>query len=254
MKSGGTRALLLCLAVAAAPRVASAEGAGAPVRPTPFKDDLVSTEHPRTRHLSLGASLVMLDMPSNREGDPRPARAVEYAPTIGAGVDLRFPLFRYLDAGVSATFAVPSVEYARDALGVEGAYESEGFARVEGEIRLYPMLPLGRYVALFAIVGGGFGRLEFPEVGVRAPEGYSTTIAARGASFFTLPLGVGASLFVIPRWLSVDLSLDVAPMFYKDGDAFVPVQVLEQGRIGHAGALPHADATYRQSLGVSLIL
>lgn len=228
------------------------------MRPPPFTDELPAPKHEKVRRLSLTASVVTLSMPANStiestEGTETTSQ-VDYAPTVGVDVAMRFPIFRYLEAGVGATFAMPTVAYDHDALGLDGYYDGGALARVQGEIRLYPTLPLTDRVTLFAIVGAGFGRLEFPAVEVEAPRLGTTTIAARGASFFDFPIGVGASFTLVPRWLSLELSLDVAPMLLKDGDAFVPVQAIERGKKVHASALPKIDATYRQTLGLSLLL
>lgn len=227
------------------------------MRPPPFTDELPAPKHEKVRRLSLTASAVTLSMPANSvitssEGAEASSQ-VAYLPTMGLDLALRFPIFRHLEAGVGATFAMPSIAYDHDALGLRGVYESDAIARVQGEIRLYPTLPLTDRVTLFAIVGAGFGRLEFPSVNVES-DGHETLIAARGASFFDFPIGVGASFALVPRWLSLELSLDVAPMLLKDGDAFVPVQAIEQGKKVHASALPKIDVTYRQAIGLSLLL
>lgn len=260
----------ICLAAASLPAAARAEEpvrapstttaappVDGPIRPPPLKDELPAPTHEKVRRLSLTASVVTLSMPASTtievtSGSETPSR-VAYTPTVGLDVALRFPIFRYLEVGVGATFGMHGVAYDRDALGIAGTYEGDALARVQGEIRFYPTWPITDRVTLFAIVGGGFGRLEFPEVRVTGTT-HTTTIPARGASFFDVPLGVGASLTLVPRWLSLELSVDVAPMAVKDGDVFAPVQVLEDGKKVHASALPTLDATYRQAVGLSLIL
>lgn len=270
MRLSRTRALVLCLA-AVAPQGAIAEDAATPpkeaapaahadgpIRPPPFKDEPAAPSHPKVRHLSLSLSAVTLSMPGDHtipsgSAGARAPSNVEYVPTVGLEAELRFPIFRYLQAGVAATFGMPSVAYDAGALGIAGAYDGDAMARVQGEFRAFPTLPIDRWVSVFAILGVGFGRLEFPEVTVDGPD-HTTRIGARGASFFDFPLGVGATFTLVPRWLTLGLSVDVAPMVTRDGDAFVPVQVLEGGSIRRAHALPNVDATYRQALTLSLIL
>lgn len=261
MRLSRTRALWFCLAAVALPRVATAEEAAAAppsdadkaIRPPPFADEPAAPSHPKVRRVSLSLSAVTLSMQGDHTLASGAPSKVEYVPTVGLGAELRFPIFRYLEAGVAATFGMPSIAYDTNALGIAGTYESDAMARVQGEIRAYPTLPINRWVSLFAIFGAGFGRLEFPEAKV-AGTGYTTTIGARGASFFDFPLGVGATFTLVPGWLTLGLSVDIAPMVTRDGDAFVPVQVLEDGSIRHAAALPNVDATYRQTLSLSLIL
>jgi hypothetical protein len=259
MRTGLTAAVLTSLACAAPTRVALADESK-PIRPPPFKDDVELASHPKTRHLSLGVSAVTLSIPANTRDDAGIPAGVAYAPTIGLEVDLAFPIFRYLEVGVTATGGMHALDYDRGArivpsqnFAAGGSYESNALAQIWGELRLYPTLPVNRWVTLAAIVGAGFGRLEFPEATVDRGD-HTFTIARRGASYWDFPLGVRATFTLVPRWLTLDLSFDVAPMIEQDGNAFVDVQALDAGSMRTIAPLPEIDATWVQGLGLSLIL
>ena len=142
----------------------------------------------------------------------------------------------------------------RGALGIDGQLESDFVTSSWLDARLLPTLPLGDRVRLLGIAGIGWGRVELPPV--RATDASGTYfVRDRAASFFEIPLGVGGSVELVPRWLSLDLELVVAPNFSEDGSAYIPVQSLNG--LGHKqeiGALPRFPVTFVQALGLSLLL
>jgi hypothetical protein len=122
-------------------------------------------------------------------------------------------------------------------------------------VRLSPTLPIGKRVRLWLTGGVGWGRVEYDRFTVAAIGGGTYTIPDRPESFFEIPLGLGGSVELIPRWLSLRIELTGAFLPSQIGDALGSTQATNtQGLMMNIGPMPRLDAYFLQTVGLSLHL
>jgi hypothetical protein len=225
-------------------------------RPLPLTEplpDSASHRPPPERRVDVGAYALVVTRMTDEDVDGV-GKGVTYDPGPGIGVAARIQVLRWFQVEAVFGWATHDVVYDHGAIGVDGDIESDFVTSSWLDARLLPTLPLGDRVRLFGIAGIGWGRVELPPV--RATDASGTYwVRDRAASFFEIPLGLGGSVELVPRWLSVDLELVAAPNFSEDGSAYVPVQALDG--LGHKheiGPLPRFPVTFVQALGLSLLL
>jgi len=225
--------------------------ASAPARPPPFAGEVGGGELPRTRHIDVGAGFVFISPVANSLED-EPAK-LHYNPGPGGTGYARILLHPYLQAAAVFSWATHSLETDEDALGAHGLSRTGNMTAYRLEAHILPTLPIGDWVRLYAIVGLGWGRIEFGTM--HADYNGDFVIRGRGASYFDVPAGLGTSIEVIPRWLGVDIAMWAAPTFAKQGTAHTPLQAIDGA--GHArtvGPLPEVPVWFVQSLGLSVLL
>ncbi len=80
-------------------------------------------------------------------------------------------------------------------------------------------------------------------------------IRERADSVVELPVGLGASFEVIPRWLSIQLELTYAFDVGQVGTGQDRAQAIgDDGRKLDIGGLPRLDGLLVQTVGISLLL
>lgn len=80
-------------------------------------------------------------------------------------------------------------------------------------------------------------------------------IDARSGVFVEIPIGLGASYELIPKWLAVQGQLRVAPLVKQSGDLFDTVQIVDNfGQIDTTGPMPTQTVSASALLGLSLLL
>lgn len=271
MSAGRLHALSFAAVLAAAPVSAWADGAAPedparsasappapPARPPAFEDLDASPDTARTfdatptgRHVDIGASFIFVSPVANSLEVAPPT--LRYDPGSGLGVSGRIVILPYLHAAFFFSWAAHGLDIDRNALGLSGV-SGGPLTSYRLEVHAMPTLPLGERVRLFGIVGLGWGRLE---VGALHSADASGTflIRGRGASYFDVPLGLGASIAILPNWLSLDAMFWGAPTFAKKGTAHTPIQAFDgEGKPRTVGPMPQVPVWFTQSLGLSLLL
>ncbi len=272
MSAGWLHATCIAALLALAPVSARADEAGsaapsvepaatpkeAAARPAPFEDLGESPDTARTfdatptgRHLDIGASFIFVSPIANSLEEAPPT--LRYDPGSGVGVSGRIVMLPYLQAAFVFSWAAHGLDIDRNALGLKGV-SGGPLTSYRLEVHAMPTLPLGERVRLFGIVGLGWGRLE---VGALHSADASGTflIRGRGASYFDVPLGLGASIAILPGWLSLDAMFWGAPTFAKKGTAHTPIQAFDgEGMPRTVGPMPQVPVWFTQSLGFSLLL
>lgn len=252
-------ALLFALAGSLIPNIAAADP---PPRPPPLGDKNLNTQStPWQHHADLGADFAFISrlVSHDIEGQPNPAR-YEPAPGFGARIDWR--LFGdYLRFNAYLLAARHALKLPKGALGPKGAAlanQDYDFASYSFGARLCPALPLPSRLplVLFACSGIGWGRLEFGRMQIQAPQNAAPyAVRERSSTFAEIPIGLGASLEIIPNWLALRLEIAASIPFGQEGSATHSAQIIDDsGQIQHVNALPVLDASFTQTLGLSLLL
>jgi hypothetical protein len=221
---------------------------------------------PWEHHLEVGGGLAITALPAHLDGAGNPT-PVRIQPGAGFHIDLSWQVFRYL------RFSMFMVEHFHTldlpagperSLGVAGRIPSVSMHGYTFGVRAAPTLPLGKRVRLWLSVGWDFGYLGYPELvvtGVTPPNcapammNCTPTIRGRTATMFEVPLGLGAAVEIIPRWLSLHLEVTGAFVPSQSGEALSPGQYIDVNGIQRSvGPMPKLDASFVQTLGLSVHL
>lgn len=240
----------------AAPSASSAPpapaSASAPARPPPLEEDAPPATG-RARHVDLGTAAVLI-APLADSVEEGPSK-VHYAPGPGFSAYARILLCDYLETAAVFSWAVHDIESDAGALGQAGLLDDGPLASYRLEAHVMPTLAIGDRVRLFLIAGLGWGRLETGPMHVREADGSSFVVRGRGASYFDVPLGLGASFELVPNWLGLDVMSWASPTFAQHGTAHTSVQSLDaEGHPETVGPLPEVPVWFVESIGLSVLL
>lgn len=209
---------------------------------------------PWERHIDVGGDVVFIQRPASTlaSGD---ATTIRYAPAIGYGVHGRWDVFRYL------RFSAYYVRAYHDVVLPAGALYPGGSVSLDDPIKTYsfgarlaPTMPWTPRARTWITGGVGWGRIEVGRMNVTDGTG-AFFVRERAASFVEIPIGLGTSFDIIPRWLSIELELTGAFVLGQEGEALTNAQAIDaSGKKRSIGAFPDLDATFVQTVGLSLIL
>ncbi|MFO0757327.1 MAG: hypothetical protein U0359_12600 [Byssovorax sp.] len=207
------------------------------------------------RHLELGADFGMVVRPGTT--DPAGAETpVRLRPAPAWGIHLGWPVFRYLH------FSGYFIGAAHD-LGLPAGSFGQGGTLVASDpvytyvfgARVMPTYPFTDRLRVWLTAGAGWGKMTYPRIDVTVPGHTPYTLHERHAYIAELPVGIGVTYEVIPRWLNVELGVTAAALLSQQGDALEPGQAIDfAGKKRPVGAAPKLDTSLVQTLGVSLIL
>ena len=120
--------------------------------------------------------------------------------------------------------------------------------------RLEPTYPVTDSFRTWLSIGVGWGRMSLEKVTVHE-DTRSYTVRERAGVFVEVPIGIGASYEVIPRWLRVQAEANVAHLSKQSGKLFdTTPYVDDQGSLGTVDPMPTQTISTSMVLGVSLIL
>jgi hypothetical protein len=222
-------------------------------RPPPFDDAPPRAELPRVRRLDAGGSILLVSRLADSEVSSGPG-LVQYEPSLGFGVHLRFPVVRWLQVGAYFGGAEVGLDFAPGALGLDAAASDDALTTAWFGTKLYPTWHLGELVRVWGSVGVGWGRYEFPVVTATDGSG-RFRVEARGNSFVEFPLGVGGAIELVDDWLALELELGVVPTVHREGTSFVGAQAIDgRGELRDVGPFPRSPVGFVQSLGLSVLL
>lgn len=223
-----------------------------PARPPPLE----STENrvlPWDHLLDIGGDLAIVARPATGDAKGQPSR-VRYELATGFALHLRFPIIKHLQIeGYFVDCHLP-VTIPRGALGTMDTIVSPPVETFVFGARITPNITWGRVTAS-ATAGAGWGRMEFQRMTATTATGAKYTLRERGGSFVELPLGVGVSIEVVKRWLSIDLRATAAFVVEPHGEAFDAAQTVDpSGKLQNVSPMPIMDASIVQTIGFSLLL
>lgn len=226
--------------------------AGKPPRPPPLPPT-PSPTLPWDRLLDVGGDFVLIARPATGDAQGRPS-GVRYQPATGFGVHLRWPLLTHLHIEGYFTDCHMPVVIPDGALGPTDTITSPPVETYAFGARLSPRLVWGRLTA-WVTAGAGWGRLELRRMTATTASGATYTVRERSGSFVELPLGLGVSWEIVPRWISIDFQATAAFVVGQRGNAFEDFQAVDAaGHVRNIGPLPLMDASLLQTIGLSLLL
>lgn len=224
-----------------------------PPRPPPAPAQ-ASVPLPWERHMELGADVAFVALPASADAEAR-ATKVRFDPAIGFALHLNIDLLRYLRFTAYLVDSRHTMSLPPGSLDQPGSIEDAQAHTFRLGARFSPTLPLTERVHLWATVGMGWGRLEFSRMTVTDPGRDPFTIRERADAVLELPLGIGASFEVVPRWLRVQLELTYALDLGQEGTGQDRAQAIDDaGQKRSVGGLPRLSGLLVQTLGVSLLL
>jgi hypothetical protein len=104
-------------------------------------------------------------------------------------------------------------------------------------------------------LGVGWGRMHLPEITVDDPARGPYAVGARSSVFVEFPLGIGAGVDIIERWLTLEYEMVGCPLTGQSGDALQSVQAVDaQGGLVDVGPIERMEASFSHMLGLALIL
>lgn len=237
----------------AAPPSAPADPAeGKPPRPPPLPPTEDKTS-PWDRLLDVGGDFALVARPATRDAEGRASR-IRYKPATGFGLHIRWPLLKYLQVEAYFIDCHLPVIIPDGALGLADTVTSPPVETFVIGARVSPRLVWGRLTG-WLTAGVGWGRFEFQRMTATTSGGAPYTLRERGASFVEIPLGLGVSFEIWPRWVSIDLQATAAFVAGQRGEAFDDAQTVDAGgHLRNVGPLPIMDASLVQTIGLSLLL
>ncbi len=111
-----------------------------------------------------------------------------------------------------------------------------------------------RWRAWFSF-GVGYGRYGFKGMTATEPGGKPFAIPDRDGVFVELPIGIGASVDVVKRWLAVTYEASGAPIVGQSGQAHEATQAVDaSGKTRDVGPFGAIQASFVQTIGLAIIL
>ncbi len=270
-----------CAAIAVSPAAASAAEPPVPpaeplppaseARPPPLPEP-AAVPVPWNHHIEVGGGVALTQMTASGGGPP-PSRVpqplpMRFLPGVGFHLDLSWQVFRYLRftgymVEHNNPLWMPDGALATDSRGVGASFRGSVHVYSFG-VRASPTLPIGKRVRLWITAGAGWGYLgygDYTQLNVACGVPDTCVVRGRSSTIFEVPLGVGYSIEIIPRWLS---------LHFEATGAFVPSQVGEalesppQGQYGQyidarhlmgvVYPMPQIGASFVETVGLSLHL
>ena len=229
-----------------APEKTAAPELEKPARP-PLPPEQPSVPLPWERHVEVGADLLYLSRPT---GGP-----VHLDATLGWGAHLNWQLVKHLRFTFYFDAAHHPVQLAPGSLGLASIITSDSVNTYMFGVRFSPSLAFTPRLRGWLTAGFGWGRFEFPRMKAQDPGQAAFSIPDRSAYVAEVPLGLGLSFDIIPRWLSLQAEFTAAPLFGQVGTAVVPSQAIDaEGKKRTVGPLPDLDVSLVQAIGLSLLL
>ncbi len=212
------------------------------------------------RRLEIGASFAFVLRPFAEALGPTD---ISYAPAPGFQVHLHWPVFDWLRFNPYFLHAFQALEIPPGALtsgtansiGAEATISDASVATFVLGAKIAPTLNFSDRWRGWLTAGIGWGRFEFPTMTVTENDGTSYEIRERAAVVVEFPLGAGIAFDVIERWMSIHYEATAAPITGQSGAAHEVFQAVDaDGEIRDVGGFGAIEASFVQTLGVSLIL
>ncbi|MBK8251976.1 MAG: hypothetical protein IPK82_04840 [Polyangiaceae bacterium] len=236
----------------AAPTSSSDPAANKPPRPPPLPETPSKTE-PWEHLLDVGGDFAVVARSASTTSDGRPSR-VRYQAATGFGLRVRWPIFKYLHVeGYYLDVHMP-LGIPQGSLGINATIDSPPVETFTIGARVSPRMTW-KSLTGWLTAGAGWGRFEFQRMTATGSSGASFALRERGGSFIEVPMGLGISWEVWPKWISIDLQFTAALVFGERGEAFEDAQTVDaEGHIHNVMAMPAVDGSIVQTFGLSLLL
>lgn len=225
-----------------------------PPRPPPLGAGDPGAAPPWRRSVDLGIDVAFIARQASPIADDLPT-PVRYDAAVGYGFHGRLDLFRFLRFGAYFVSAVHTLELPPGSLGMrsEGLELDSVWAYSFGA-RLMPTYRFSDRLRSWVSLGAGWGRLEFDRMYVKEAGG-RFEVRERSASFVEIPLGLGVSYDILPRWLALEIEVTGAFVVGQQGSSVQPAQAIDTaGKVRSIGSFPRLDGSFMHTIGLSILL
>ena len=104
-------------------------------------------------------------------------------------------------------------------------------------------------------VGIGYGRFGFKGMTATEPGGKPFALPDRDGVFVEVPIGIGASVDIVKRWLAISYEASGAPVFGQSGAAHEATQAVgADNKTRDVGGFGAIQASFVQTIGLAIIL
>ena len=213
-----------------------------------------------TRHIEIGGDFAFVVRPfAGAESDS----GTSYDPAPAWGLHVRWPVVSWLrvhayfiDARHNVVIPPGALVAPTDtSISPQATFDELTVTTFVFGARIAPTLEFTDRLRAWIGGGIGWGRFEFPRVNVTEADGSVFEVGMRAGSFVEFPFSIGASWDVIDRWLAIEIEGTFAPVTGQSGSAHTTHQTVDaNGRIVHIGGFGAIEASFVQTLGLSLIL
>ncbi|MFW5741119.1 MAG: hypothetical protein ACOC1F_12210 [Myxococcota bacterium] len=180
---------------------------------------------------------------------------IGYEPAVKLAFQGRGYVWPWLNFAIYYVRASHAINLPRGAADID--YESIDIGNVLAYslgARLEPTYQVSDEFRTWLSIGVGWGRMSLDEVTVQETN-RSYTVRERSGVFVEVPIGIGASYEVIPRWLAIQAEADIAHLSKQSGKLYDTTPYVDsQGSRGTVGPMPTQTVSAGLLLGVSLIL
>ena len=208
---------------------------------------------PWVHHVEVGPLIGLATRPAttDRFGAASPVRLDS---ALAWGGYATIDLFRFLRLTAYVVGADHPLELPVGSLGLASRIDSHSVHTVSLGLRLSPTLVVSPRVRIWLTGGAGWGHFEYARMTVNDAGG-PFIIRDRQETLAEYPLGAGASVELVPGWLRIQLEGTGALHSGQQGNAVDVFQAVDAaGKRRDVGPLPLIQATFVQTLGLSLVL
>lgn len=221
-------------------------------RPKPLSD-LEPSPTSWQRHIEIGGDITLITRPTSVDINGN-ATGMRYLPAIGYGIHGRWDVFKYLRFSAYLLKSTHELRVPGGSLGFPAELSFKPVKTYSFGARLAPTWPMSDRLRAWICGGVGWGRVSSDRIGVTDATG-TFEVRERAHSFVELPLGIGAAFEIIPRWLSLEVEVTGSFVTGQEGELLRGAQAIDgAGRKRAIGPFPVLDASFAQTLGLSLIL
>jgi hypothetical protein len=211
---------------------------------------------PWQQHVEVGGGVAFTQMVAGVDGNGN-RTPVRFEPGVGFHIEVSWPVLRYLGfTGYlvehdNALFLPPGA-LGVQALGAPGQFNPAFAHSYSFGVRVAPTIPLGSRVNLWLTAGAGWGLIQY---GMTVENAARNMLPARSEDLFEIPFGLGGSVEIIPRWLSLRLEVTAAYLPSQTGSALQDNQYIGTDGLYHDFApMPRLDVSCVETLGLMLHL
>jgi hypothetical protein len=216
---------------------------------------------PWQHHIEVGGGLAVSELLAHVDGDGKPT-PVRFAPGAGFHVDLSWQFYRTLRFTAYMVEHFHALDLPPGSLlpkGTVGTLAPASMHAYSFGVRFSPMLPIGARGRIWVTGGGGFGYLAYDELTVAGVPSSALNpvpvLRARSEEIFEMPFGVGGSIDIIPRLLSIHAEVMATFAPSQIGTALQHGQYVDAaGQAEDVKPMPRLDTSFVQTLGISLHL
>ncbi|APR82389.1 Hypothetical protein A7982_07738 [Minicystis rosea] len=238
---------------------ASKEQAADDIDTKPPRPPLIDVPSPRRlpweQHLEVGGGFAITATPVSRDGERNPT-SVRLRPGPGFHIRLSWEVLRkYLWFTGYVTESSHPLSLPAGALGLSTKLTEDSAWMYTFGARLSPTFPLGDRVRIWGTAGAGWGQVRYPRLCPKQPCDGVLMVRERAASVLEIPVGFGAAVELIPRWLRIHAELTVSLLPGQTGPALDRTQAIDAaGKIVDVLPMPRLDSIITQTIGLSLVL